>query len=50
MKVITAVGWQPLEYLNELEVLPNGKILANVWYADVLVAIDPKSGEVLDVY
>lgn len=50
VKVITAVGWQPLEYLNELEVLPNGKILANVWYADVLVAIDPKSGEVLDVY
>ena len=41
---------QPLEFINELEVLADGRILANVWYADVLVAIDPASGEVTDVY
>ncbi len=43
-------AWQPLEYINELEVLPDGRILANVWYADVIVAIEPASGEVTDIY
>ena len=36
---------RPLRYLNELEWV-NGKIWANVYTTDMIVIIDPKSGEV----
>ena len=35
--------------LNELEFL-NGRILANIWYTDFIVSIDPVSGEVEKIY
>lgn len=35
--------------LNELEYL-NGRILANVWYMDYIVSIDPSSGKVKKIY
>jgi len=36
----------PVELLNELECV-NGQILANVWLSDLIVVIDPVSGEVV---
>lgn len=36
---------QPLPQLNELEVV-DGLILANVWYTDYIVGIDPETGAV----
>lgn len=36
----------PVKYLNELEFV-DGLILANVWYEDYIVAIDPRSGKVV---
>lgn len=40
---------RPLKWLNELEVV-NGEILANVWHADEVAAIDPASGVVRALY
>lgn len=40
---------RPLKWLNELEVI-NGEILANVWHADEVAAIDPASGVVRALY
>lgn len=40
---------QPLNLLNELE-YANGMIYANVWYTNQVYAIDPITGEVLEVY
>lgn len=37
----------PRPYLNELEYI-NGKIYANVWMTDLIVAIDPATGKVLE--
>lgn len=34
---------RPARALNELEYM-NGKVLANVWYEDVILVIDPQSG------
>lgn len=36
-------------HMNELEWF-NGTVLANIWYQDVLIRIDPTSGYVLQVY
>ena len=36
----------PVELLNELECV-NGQVLANVWLRDLIVVIDPTSGEVV---
>ena len=38
----------PINYLNELEYI-NGEIWANVWYQDILVRIDPQTGNVNSV-
>jgi len=37
--------FNPVNYLNELEFV-NGRVLANVWYQDVMVSIDPNTGTV----
>jgi glutamine cyclotransferase len=42
--MVTETG-QPLDKLNELEFI-DGEIWANVWYTDLIVRIDPQSGEV----
>jgi glutaminyl-peptide cyclotransferase len=39
----------PAAYLNELEVA-RGRVFANVWMSDEIVAIDPASGAVTAVY
>jgi len=39
-------GGQPVEQLNELEYI-QGEVYANIWYQDVIVRIDPSSGQVL---
>lgn len=39
----------PAERLNELEFV-DGKILANVWYSDVLLVIDPATGKCENEY
>jgi len=36
---------RPVNYLNELEFI-NGEIWANVWYQDIIVRIDPQTGQV----
>jgi len=36
--------------LNELELADNGLLLANVWYENIILAIDPKTGDVVTVY
>jgi len=43
---------RPATLLNELEWIPDagGVVLANVWYQDVIVAIDPATGYVLHTY
>lgn len=38
-------GDQPVQWLNELEYVGN-VILANIWYSDEIVRIDPQSGQV----
>jgi len=38
----------PLERLNELEYI-HGEIFANIWYKDLIVRINPGSGEVIGV-
>jgi len=40
---------QPLNYLNELEFW-NEYVLANVWYRDYIVAINPESGSVVNSF
>ena len=41
---------QPVNLLNELEYLPKENlILANVWYKDYIVAINPRDGAVVRV-
>ena len=41
---VTRQGGREARNINELEFV-NGKVLANVWYEDVILVIDPKSGE-----
>ena len=45
-RVEVKFGGKPLHRLNELECVA-GLVLANVWLTDVVVLIDPRSGEVL---
>lgn len=42
----------PCKLINELEFIPDGGgvLLANLWYKDVIVAIDPATGSVLHTY
>lgn len=40
---------RPVQHINELEMV-NGLVFANIWYQDVLVAIDPVDGQVVKVY
>lgn len=43
--------WYPVRHLNELEWDPRTEtILANVWYKDCIVRIDPRTGLVLAIY
>ena len=42
------IDGQPIEYLNELE-YANGAIYANVLFSDIILKIDPKTGQTLDV-
>jgi len=47
----TATSTEPVPYLNEIEYDPfTDTILSNVWYQDVIVRIDPKSGRITTVY
>ena len=39
---------QPLEYLNELEYI-NGKIFANIYLTDTIVAINPEDGSIVSL-
>ena len=39
----------PVNYLNELEMV-NGLVFANIWYQNVLVAINPQDGKVVRVF
>mmetsp|Transcript_28987 Transcript_28987/g.43794 ORF Transcript_28987/g.43794 Transcript_28987/m.43794 type:complete len:298 (-) Transcript_28987:31-924(-) len=42
---------RPVQYLNELEFFPHDQtILANIWYQDVILKIDAKTGNTLQVY
>ncbi len=41
---VTRQNGEPAKRINELE-LVNGRVLANVWYEDVILIIDPESGE-----
>jgi glutamine cyclotransferase len=43
IEVIDHKGMVP--YLNELEYI-NGKVLANIWYKNIIVVIDPATGKV----
>lgn len=36
---------RPVQYINELEYI-NGEVWANVWYQDMIVRIDPQTGNV----
>ncbi len=47
-RVTVTVRGRPLDQLNELEMV-DGEILANVWRADFIVAIDPRDGRVTKV-
>ncbi|PKP98709.1 MAG: hypothetical protein CVT74_10165 [Alphaproteobacteria bacterium HGW-Alphaproteobacteria-13] len=44
-RVTVRVGSRPLARLNELEAI-DGEIWANVWMTDMIVRIDPDSGDV----
>ncbi len=47
-KVPVRLNGQPVDRLNELEGVAN-KIIANIWYSDSLMIIDPRNGRVLAV-
>jgi glutaminyl-peptide cyclotransferase len=47
-KVPVKLAGKPIHRLNELEGVAN-KILANIWYSDSLVIVDPNNGRVLAV-
>jgi glutamine cyclotransferase len=49
VKVIRQNPKQSARLLNELEFV-NGKIIANVWHQDVLLVINPETGECEDEY
>ena len=39
----------PINHLNELEYY-NGHVLSNVWYTNVILRIDPETGNVERIY
>ena len=41
---VTRMNGQQVKNLNELEFV-NGKVLGNIWYSDIILVIDPKSGK-----
>ncbi len=41
---VTRLNGNPAKKINELEFV-NGKVLANIWYEDVIVIIDPITGQ-----
>lgn len=41
---VTRLNGRPAKDINELEFV-NGKVLANIWYEDVIVIIDPITGQ-----
>ena len=43
------ISTRPVQQINELEMV-NGLVFANVWYQNVLIAIDPVDGQVVRVY
>lgn len=45
----TKISKRPVQHINELEMV-DGLVFANIWYQDVLVAIDPVDGQVVKVY
>lgn len=45
-KITVEVGGRKIDRLNELEYVA-GKIYANIWYEDLIVVIDPRSGGLL---
>ena len=47
-KTLVRLNGRPVERLNELEGA-RGKVVANVWYSDSLVVVDPASGKVVAV-
>lgn len=47
-RVAVMANGTPVNYINELEYI-NGEVWANVWYQDILVRIDPASGNVIGV-
>ncbi|KAG5186005.1 glutamine cyclotransferase [Tribonema minus] len=47
-KVPVTLRGQPVARLNELEYV-KGRVLANVWFSDEILAIDPLSGRVVEV-
>jgi glutamine cyclotransferase len=47
-RVAVMANGTPVNYLNELEYI-NGEVWANVWYQDILVRIDPATGNVVGV-
>ena len=44
--LLVSLDGAPLERLNELEFI-RGEIYANIWYKDLIVRINPESGEVI---
>jgi len=44
-RVTVSANGTPINYLNELEYI-NGEVWANVWYQDILVRINPETGNV----
>lgn len=47
-RVLVSSKGTPINYLNELEYI-NGEVWANVWYQDIIVRIDPATGNVNSV-
>lgn len=44
-RVQVTLDGTPVQYLNELEYI-NGEVWANIWYQDIIVRIDPETGNV----
>ena len=45
-RIQVRAGNQPVKRLNELEYI-NGEVFANVWMTDIIVRIDPNTGEIV---
>jgi glutamine cyclotransferase len=47
-RVTVRFGGRPLRMINELETI-DGQIWANIWMTDLIVRIDPASGDVVSL-